>query len=191
MESIVMKMFLNDFKSAAAEGAVVELKLRMVAGKIPTLREQAHQKQLHDIEDALVEHFSEFLSVDEKESLRLCRQLRNKVLHADFCAARGKLNELGVPTTPGEVRMIRVPIAERGAILDQIQRGVEGTEGVLMADSSMRESGVFGWFIEAAVSKDFQKAANAFIRASEILDRLAAIEDSYSGVGDGGRRAGQ
>jgi hypothetical protein len=35
------------------------------------------------------------------ETLRLCRQHRNKVLHSDFRAARDKLNELGVETPSG------------------------------------------------------------------------------------------
>jgi hypothetical protein len=38
MKSIAMMMFLAPFKAAAAEGAVVELKLRLLAGAIPTLQ---------------------------------------------------------------------------------------------------------------------------------------------------------
>jgi hypothetical protein len=38
------------------------------------------------------------LSAQEKETLRLCRQLRNKVLHSDFYAMRKKLKELGQQT---------------------------------------------------------------------------------------------
>jgi hypothetical protein len=37
-QSISMMMFLEPFKAAAAEGAVVELKLRLLAGKIPALQ---------------------------------------------------------------------------------------------------------------------------------------------------------
>ena len=87
-ESISMMMFLEPFKAAAAEGAVVELKLRLLAGKFPTLQKYAHQKKLEDIEAELAKHFGDSLSDAEKETLRLCRQLRNKVLHTDFCAAR-------------------------------------------------------------------------------------------------------
>src|SRR5579863_749867 len=103
-ESISMMMFLEPFKTAAAEGAVVELKLRLLAGKIPALQKYAHQKHLEDIEADLAKHFDGSLSAGDKETLRLCRQLRNKVLHSDFCAARGKLNELGVATPSGDVR---------------------------------------------------------------------------------------
>jgi len=41
-----MMMFLKQFKSAAAEGAVVELKLRLLAGKIKELQKYAHQRRL-------------------------------------------------------------------------------------------------------------------------------------------------
>ena len=72
--------------------------LRLLAGKIPVLQKYAHQKNLEDIETELAIHFGGFLSAEEKETLALCRQLRNKVLHTDFCAARSKLNELGIET---------------------------------------------------------------------------------------------
>lgn len=93
-QSIIMAMFLESFKTAAAEGAVVELKLRLLAGKVPALEKYAHKERLENIEDDLAAHFS--LSTEDRETLQLCRQLRNKILHSDFRAARGKLNELGV-----------------------------------------------------------------------------------------------
>jgi hypothetical protein len=98
-----MALFLEPFKAVAAEGAVVELKLRLLAGKVPALQKYAHKKELGEIETDLVKHFDGSLSAQEKETLRLCRQLRNKVPHSDFRAARGKLNELGVETQSGGV----------------------------------------------------------------------------------------
>ena len=77
-----MALFLEPFKAVAAEGAVVELKLRLLAGKVPALQKYAHKKELGEIETDLVKHFDGSLSAQEKETLRLCRQLRNKVLHA-------------------------------------------------------------------------------------------------------------
>jgi hypothetical protein len=38
-------LFLKPFKAAAAEGAAVELKLRLLAGTIPALQKYAHKKQ--------------------------------------------------------------------------------------------------------------------------------------------------
>ena len=39
MQSIALEMFLEPFKIAAAEGAAVELKMRLLAGKVPAFAE--------------------------------------------------------------------------------------------------------------------------------------------------------
>jgi hypothetical protein len=172
-----MLMFLEPFKAAAAEGAVVELKLRLLAGKIPALQKYAHQNRLEDIEADLAKHFGGSLSDAEKETLRLCRQLRNKVLHTDFYAARGKLNELGVETSSGNVRRIDIPVVSVAEISRKLSAAKAGTEGTLVADTPSTESGgVLGWFLEASNAGDFEKAINAFKGASAIVDRLADIE---------------
>ena len=76
-QSISEAMFLPAFKAAAAEGAAVELKMRLLAGKIPALQKHVHRIVLEDIEAGLIEHFGAALSGEDKETLRLCRQLRN------------------------------------------------------------------------------------------------------------------
>lgn len=106
MKSPALALFLDCFKAAAAEGAVSELKLRLLAGTVPGLQKYAHEQNLGNIEDDLAAHFGDTLSVAEKEMLRVCRQLRNKVLHSDFRAARSKLDQLGVATNPGGVLKI-------------------------------------------------------------------------------------
>jgi hypothetical protein len=176
-QSISMLMFLEPFKAAAAEGAAVELKLRLLAGKIPALQKYAHQNRLEDIEVDLAKHFGGSLSAAEKETLRLCRQLRNKVLHTDFHAARGKLNELGVETSSGNVRRIDIPVVSVAEISRKLSATQAGTEGTLVADTSSTDAGsVLGWFLEAGSAGDFQKAVSAFKGASAIVDRLADIE---------------
>lgn len=174
-QSIAMAMFLEPFKAAAADGAVVELKLRLLAGKVPALQKYAHEARLENIEDDLAKHFS--LSAEDRETLRLCRQLRNKVLHSDFRAARGKLNEMGVETLPGAVTKIDIPVVSVAEVSAKI-RGVQaGKEGVAVADTSSADGGVFGWFLEASNAGDFQKANAAFKSAAAIVDRLANIEN--------------
>jgi hypothetical protein len=61
VKSPAVAVFLKPFKEAAAEGTVVELKLRLVAGKVPALQKYAHQNKLEDIEHDLALHFSEAL----------------------------------------------------------------------------------------------------------------------------------
>jgi hypothetical protein len=87
----------------------------LLAGKVPTLRKYAHQQNLENIEDELATHFDDALSAAEKDMLRLCRQLRNKVLHSDFYAARGKLGELGIDTLSGGVIPLQVATVEEFA----------------------------------------------------------------------------
>jgi hypothetical protein len=178
VQSIAMMMFLEPFKDAAAEGAVVELKLRLLAGKVPALQKYAHEKRLENIEDDLAKHFADSLSKEERETLRLCRQLRNKVLHTDFRAARDKLNELGVETLPGGVTKVDIPVVSIAEIAKKIRGVKAGTEGTVVADTSSTDlGGVVGWFLRAGSAGDFQKASNAFKSAAAIVDRLANIEN--------------
>lgn len=178
-QSIAMMMFLEPFKAAVAEGAVVELKLRLLAGKVPALQKYAHQKRLEEIEDDLAKHFTDSLSAEEKETLRLCRQLRNKVLHTDFRAARDKLNELGIKTPSGGVRKIDISVPIVAEVSKKILGAKAGTEGTFLADTSSTDLGsVYGWFLEAGNAGDFQKASNAFKSAAATVDRLAGIENT-------------
>jgi len=173
VKSLALALFLGPFKDAAAEGAAVELKLRLLAGTIPALAKYAHQKRLEDIEDDLAEQFSDSLSADEKETLRLCRQLRNKLLHSDFRAARNKLEELHVETESGGVRKIELSEMTLEEATSKIAAAKEGEEGVLISDTLSTEAGsVAGWFLEAGNAGDFQKAIDAFKRAAAIVDRL-------------------
>ena len=49
-----------------------------------------------------------------------------------------------------------------------------GTEGTFVSDTlSTGEGGVYGWFLDAGMAGDFQKASDAFKRAAAIIDRLA------------------
>ena len=176
-QSISEAMFLPAFKAAAAEGAAVELKMRLLAGKIPALQKHAHKIVLEDIEAGLIEHFGAALSDEDKGTLRLCRQLRNKVFHSDFRKVRDKLSELGIASSPGGVVKIDLPIVTVTEVAKKIEAVKAGTEGIRVADTSSTDAGsVFGWFLEAGQSGDFVKAGTAFKSAAEIVDRLARIE---------------
>lgn len=177
MQSIALEMFLEPFKIAAAEGAAVELKMRLLAGKVPALQKHAHCIVLENIEAGLIEHFGMALSDQDRETLRLCRQLRNKVLHSDFRAARDKLSELGIASSPGGVVNIDLPVVTATEVAKKIEAAKAGIEGVRVADTPSTDAGsVFGWFLEAGQSGDFAKASAGFKSAAEIVDRLAGIE---------------
>jgi hypothetical protein len=175
--SIVEAIAFPEFKAAAAEGAVLELRMRLLAAKIPALKKHAHENRLQDIEGGLIKYFGAELSNDEKKALCLCRQLRNKLLHSDFRAARGKLCELGIAPSPGGVVKLDLPEASVEAVASKIEAARDSKEGVLIASTrSTDEGGVLGWLLEAKQSGDFAKATDAFKSAGEIISRLATIE---------------
>jgi len=175
-KSPIMELFLERFKAAAAEGAAVELKLRVLAGKVPGLEKYAHQKQLEDIEGELGKHFGAALSAEEKETLRLCRQLRNKVLHSDFYAMREKLKELG--QQPGRVGVTKIdfPVPTVAEFARKMEAVKAGTEGTVITDTSSTEAGgIYGWLFEVGGAGDFERACDAFKKSQAIVDRLSGV----------------
>jgi hypothetical protein len=173
-KSPILTMFLESFKAAAGEGAALELKMRLLAGKIPALQSYTHQRNLGEIETDILQEFDASLSEPEKETLRLSRQLRNKVLHSDFRAAREKLQELGIQTESGGARKIELPVATIAEASRKLLAAKEGKEGTSVSDLPSTE--VYGWLLEAGASGDLQKASDAFKRAATIVDRLAGAE---------------
>jgi len=173
-KSPVLKLYLGRFKAAAGEGAALELKMRLLAGKIPALQKYAHQRKLGKIEADLVTHFASALSKPENETLRLSLELRNRVLHSDFRAAREKLQKLGIQTESSGVRKIDLPEATKAEITRKLLAAKEGKEGTLVSDTPSTE--VYGWLFEAGRSGDLQKASDAFKRAAAIIDKLAGAE---------------
>jgi exonuclease VII large subunit len=169
-----MALYLEPFKAAAGEGAALELKMRLLAGKTPALQKYAHRKQLGEMETDLLTHFANALSEPEKEILRLSRELRNKVLHSDFRAARKKLKELGTQIESAGVRKIDLPEPTVAEATRKLLAAKEGKEGMPISNTPSTE--VFGWLFEAGASGDLQKSSDAFKRAAAIIDKLAGAE---------------
>lgn len=177
-------IFVEQYKAAAAEGAIVELKLRLLADKIPALQKYAHAQKLEDIETEVARYFGTSVSDEDKRALFLCRQLRNKVLHCNFRAARDKLEELGDKPGRGGVKAVNVSGLSGASLAEKIRGAVAGVKGTFqyVADTSSTNPGsVFGWLLELGAAGDFRKAVDAFKNASAIVDRL-----SVTGIGEGG-----
>lgn len=170
-----ISLFLDAYKAAAGEGAVIELKMRLLADNIPTLRDFAYEQNLADIESSIVCHFANELTEQDCQTLRLCRQLRNKVLHCDFQAARGKLGELGVRSGQGGVRRVDVSGLSGREIAERIGAVVSGAKDIAkpVADAfSTKDAGIYGWLLELGNAGDFKEAIKAFKAAAAIVDRL-------------------
>ena len=120
-------------------------------------------------------YFSSALTEDEKNHLKLCRQLRNKILHCDFHAARKKLKELGANPQPANVTRTDISGLSGQEMAEQISSALAHTPGSseYVADLGDRAGVVFGWLLEAGGAGDFAKAAEAFTRGAAIVDRLA------------------
>jgi hypothetical protein len=175
-QSLAMHLFLEPFKVAAAEGAALELKLRLLAGSVPALESRALDRNLTNVEGAVMAHFRASLTEAEKKTLVACRELRNKVLHADFHAAREKMRTVNVPTSQGGVTKVTISEESVGTIAAKIQAVGDGAEGVSVANTSSTAQGtVYGWLWEAGQAGDFQRAVEEFQKAAAIIERLALL----------------
>ena len=155
----LFRKYLEQFKSAAAEGAIVELKHRLLADKFPALQDCALSQSLDEIERRVETYFADYLTGENKATLKLCRQLRNKLLHGDFSVAREKLGELGISPRRGGVK--RVDLA------------TGNTENVADTVSTAGPGRIFGWVLELGEAGHFLDAVEVFGNAERIIDWLA------------------
>jgi hypothetical protein len=169
------EIFERQYKAAAAEGALYELRMRLLADKVLELQKSAYRQELKDIEKLIIAHFASALSDDEKALLERCRQLRNKILHCDFHAARKKLEELGANPQPGNVRRTDVSGLSGQQMAEKISSALANAPGSsqYVADLGSRAGTVLGWLFEAGRAGDFTKAVDSFARGAAIVDRLA------------------
>jgi hypothetical protein len=169
-------LFEQQYKTAAAEGALYELRLRLLADKVAELRSLAHAPTLIRVEARIVKHFASVLTKDEKEVLILSLELRNRILHCNFRAARNKLQQMGVEPRRGNVKKVDVAGLSRTQMVEKIESVAAGVPDAFsyVADSISEAGSVFGWLLELGQAGDFIQAVRAFERAAAIVDRLAA-----------------
>jgi hypothetical protein len=142
---------------------------------VPELRQAAYGERLEDIESLIGRHFASVLADDEKTLLASCRQLRNKILHCDFRAARRKLEGLGTNPRSGNVKRVDISGMTRAEMAEKIGAAAADNPGSAepVGDIAMGAGIVFGWLLEAGAAGDFRKAAEVFARGASVLDRLA------------------
>jgi hypothetical protein len=176
MSSPLVAIFLEQFKRAAAEGAVVELKLRMLCEAVRGLGEFAHKQRLEDVETAVIHRFKADLHGADEALLENCRKLRNKILHGDFRTAREKLREAGDTPRSGGVRFFTVDKSrDAGEQLSAaLKAGPEHLPAVA-ATASTSQGKIFGWLLELGAAGDFALAAKTFQQAIAVIDRLAQL----------------
>jgi hypothetical protein len=175
-------VFLAQYKDAAGEGAVLELRLRLLADKVPALDYDVDDR-FFDIESKVIAHFAASLAAEECDVLRQCRQLRNKIMHADFHQARKQLQQLGAPALRGGVRRIDIAGLSGPALPEKLIAAASGDPGSFTHVSDLNSTaagGVFGWLLELGNAGDFYNASTVFKRASLIVDRLCDVPDQLA-----------
>jgi hypothetical protein len=167
----------HNFKQASGEGAVYELRMRLLADKIPALQKTAYDDRLENVETLIIGHFGNDLSDVEKAALKLSRQLRNKILHCDFKAARDKLQELSIAPQNGGVRKIDAVGLSGNEMIQKILDATNNVPGtsINVADTKPEAGNIFSWLIESGLSGDFPQAITAFAATIKIIDRLASL----------------
>jgi hypothetical protein len=173
--SVPRQILEQQYKAAAAEGAIYELHMRLLADKVPELQQAAYGERLEDIENFIVSHFKIKLSCSDMETFQLSRQLRNKILHCDFLAVRNKLRALGADPQRADVKKIDIAGMSGVEMAAKIAAVASNTPGTFeyVADNKPAPGAVFGWLLEVGAAGDFQRAVDCFARATEIVDRLA------------------
>jgi hypothetical protein len=169
------QIFEEQYKVAAAEGAIYELRMRLLADKAPELQQAAYVERLQDNEHLIVAHFGTALGSDEINTFELARQLRNKILHCDFLAVRKKLESLGAVPQRADVKKADIRGLTGAQMAERIAAVVTNTPGTFeyVADTRPTAGIVFGWLLELGAAGDFTRAADCFRRATAIIDRLA------------------
>lgn len=150
-------IIFGQYRNAAGLGAMVELKLRLLASRTPELKKIAHDKSLENVETKVLEHFAGRFTAEEAGFLAQARSLRNKVLHSDFKSATTKAQEIAghEPSGPGVIML-----------------NLGNGEITPVSDTTKAEGGVFGWMLECLQTGVLIRAAEVFTKACEIYDRV-------------------
>lgn len=147
----------DEYELLAGKAALFELYIRLLADKTPELKPYVH-KNLQFLEEKLYEHFSEKISDEELHILERTRPLRNRILHGNFSSAKNKLEE----TTKTELDRDNVHMMRFST--DEVKS---------VADTSIKEGGIFGWLLESATNGFFPEAFGIFEKANAIIYRIS------------------
>jgi hypothetical protein len=153
LDTVVLPQFAN----AAAYAGVFEMKVRLLADNTEPLRKLAIKNDLEPLTKRLVEHFEQDLTSRERDILKGCVRLRNKLFHLDLSCVKGKLQALNVELALNTVTAIDLNTGERFPV----------------SNLSTEKGRVYGWLWESASSGAFREAVGKFGEAIGVLDRLA------------------
>ena len=164
------------FKAASAEAAMLELQMRLCAGTLSDTTNLPIDTNLGVLKDAILEHFKAEMTEEDKELLSRAHQLRNKLLHCEFSAARKRLNESNPRSRDGGITVLPIDegmsFAQFMGNIQQINEGADVGQKAVADTKTKKLKDVFSWLLECFVAEEFQEAEAVFTRAVSLLERL-------------------
>jgi hypothetical protein len=157
--SPIERQYIHAFGEAAKMAAILELRIRMLADKLPETRPKALAHRLEDAEDSIIAHFAASLSTADVATLQAARRVRNKLLHCEFWTAEKRL-------LSAERRVVRPEVV--ALALDTGQEW--DLDQLTTAEGEPR---LFAWVLNGmAPGGLFGTAEQTFIEAVNIIIRL-------------------
>jgi len=160
MRNPLLQKVFDYYAGCGSLCSLYELEIRLIAGRTPELESLAYER-LSKIEQPFLNHFSSFLTDEEKTLLSKAKKIRDKLLHADFKGLIEKVKEV----SPDKVKGPPVGMAK-----------LTTSQTKMVTDATKREAGIFGWLLQSAQDGSLLEAGEILNRAYQIICRLA--EDS-------------
>ncbi len=182
MSHPLVEAAFEEFSEIGKKAVVVELKIRLLANKIPDIQSYAHAKHVLETENALLPFLVEkgLISEPEKKHLELSRKIRNKIFHCEFESAVKLVEELRGETMPsGALTGAKLDEVEGKDILEKIMnfagaaQSGKSIKGMFKVDQvTTKYAGIFGWLVDA-YTKDLLKEGQTIATESlAVLDRV-------------------
>lgn len=178
---IVEQAFL-EFSEVGRIAVVVELKIRLLASKIPKAEESALAHRISDTEATLLPYLVEqkLITEDEKNHIETSRKIRNKIFHCEFESAVDLIEKLrGKPLQSGAITGAKIDELEGENILEKILKFAEAVQtgksakGTFKVDqTTTKEAGIFGWLVDAMTKGMLQEGQAVAKESLNVLDRV-------------------
>jgi len=160
-------LFYSKFEQAAGRAVLFELKIRLFADKTKNISKLSDSHDFDRVYKAVLSEFESKLSDSDREQLKLGKKLRDHIVHAEFQKAFWRLKP-----APGGVRMISNLGTTGEEILKKIEAVMSGNEEAKIVPMA-KNSGKFGWLLEAANGSLLDEAYENSTKAIAIVDRVS------------------
>lgn len=182
MSHPIVDQAFQEFSEVGKIAVIVELKIRLLASKIPKIEEYAHSHRISETEAALLPYLVEqnLISEEEKNHLEASRRIRNKIFHCEFESAVDFIEKLrGKPLPPGAVTGAKISELEGENMLEKILSFAEAVQsgktakGTFKVDqTTTKEAGIFGWLVDALTKGVLQEGKQIATESLAVLDRV-------------------